>query len=52
MRLKRNNFVKTHQEMLTDQWYVDKYLPHLEQVLHDNHDFLAQIKDGQEEELI
>lgn len=36
LRLKRNNYVKHHEELLTDQFYLDKYLPKIEQILDEN----------------
>lgn len=33
LRLKRNNYVKRNKEQLVDKFYVDNFLPKLEQIL-------------------
>ena len=43
MRLKRNNFVRTHKDMLTDEWYVSKWVPKIEDVLDKNSELLEDI---------
>ena len=36
LRLKRNNYVKRNKEQLVDKFYVDNFLPKLEQILQEN----------------
>ena len=43
--MKRNNFGKNHEADLTDQFHVEHYLPKLEKILEDNHEFLDSLKD-------
>ena len=45
LRLKRNNFVKTHAQLLTDKFYVDSYMPKIEKILQDNKEFLTSIQN-------
>ena len=46
LRLKRNNFVKKNKDMLVDKFYVDNYLPKIEEILTANQDFLNDISHG------
>ena len=40
MRLKRNNWVKTNKDMLTDEWHVENFLPKIQGILDDHTDLL------------
>ena len=46
LRLKRNNFVKTHEDILTDKYYIQSYMPKIESILQDNMEFLSSIQKG------
>jgi 5-formyltetrahydrofolate cyclo-ligase len=49
LRLKRNNFAKRYADQLVDKFYVDNWLPKIEQVLQENKDFLNEISGGYKE---
>lgn len=43
LRLKRNNFAKKHEELLTDRFYIKNYLPKIEQIFTDEDKYLRNI---------
>jgi hypothetical protein len=49
MRLKRNNFVKNHENILNDEFMIKNFLPKFEQILIDNKEFLNDISSGHKE---
>ena len=36
LRLKRNNYVKMHQDQLTESYFIKSYLPKIEQIILEN----------------
>ena len=44
LRLKRNNFSKMHDNELTNEFYIQNFLPKFEQILKDNEKFLSSVK--------
>lgn len=45
MRLKRNHYVKTHASLITEQWYLDNFVPKIEEILREKENFLQDISE-------